>query len=594
MRKTWKWVIGILLLVAVLITCGIWYVKQNWKPILEEKFKELVQTSSQGLYRIDYDDLDLNIALGNVTLKNVRLTADTSVYQQLVEVQKAPNNRFEMALKSFKIRGVGIRDVLLNRKLYIKRIELDNPQVEITNEYQAYNDTISDTVGKSGFYDKIKEVLEELHVRDINFNNVDINYIKPVKGESSQLNIKGVNVHISDLLIDEFSEQDTSRLYFTKAIELEVPKFDYDLPDEFYRLSFENLKVNTQQKNVTVTNFSFKPKMNKADFFKKKRMNVTMADLYFDTIRIEAFDIKRLIHKNKSYARSLLLKDGKSALSMDKRYPKKIVSKIGQSPHQQLMKMKSIVQVDTIYVDNINVSYSEYSGKYFREGSITFDGATGIMTNVTNDTALLGIDPIVKADLKARIMGQGNLKVQFGFDMLDRNGGYTYKGSVGRMSAPAFNRILKPLLNVEITSGNIKSIYFNMRGTDYRNRGDFKFDYDDLKVSLLDNSGTKVRASRRIASYLINRVIINDSNPDDKGVYHTGKINYKRVPEYSFFKTLWQSLLEGIKQTAGISPEREAKLMGMAENVQTTVEKSKKTVNKTKGMVKGIFRKKDK
>jgi len=141
-----------------------------------------------------------------------------------------------------------------------------------------------------------------------------------------------------------------------------------------------------------------------------------------------------------------------------------------------------------------------------------------------------------------------------------------------------------------------------MQGTDRKNWGEFRFDYNDLKISLLnkkDENGEQ--SSKKVVSYLINQLLINDSNPDAKGVYTVGKVNYTRVPEHTFFKTVWQSLLDGIKQCAGISEEREAKLMGAAEKGKGVVDKGKDIVEgakdvgkKTGNFIKGIFKKKDK
>src|SRR5690606_37813942 len=109
-------------------------------------------------------------------------------------------------------------------------------------------------------------------------------------------------------------------------------------------------------------------------------------------------------------------------LYQDKRYSKKVVNKIGHSPHQQLMKMKKLLRIDTLFVDNISVSYHEFSAKYNREGAITFDHAQGTLTNLTNDTLALQRNKYMRADLSAKIMDAGKLYIQFGFDMLSKEG----------------------------------------------------------------------------------------------------------------------------------------------------------------------------
>src|SRR5690606_14506487 len=209
---------------------------------------------------------------------------------------------------------------------------------------------------------------------------------------------------------------------------------------------------------------------------------ITMAVMKFDTLRFEKLDFKELIDNQQTISQHVQIKNGSVSLYNDKRYPKKSSSKIGKSPQQQLMKVKQLIKIDTVFVENVDVLYGEYSAKFNKEGVITFNNARGTLTNVTNDSTHLVKDKFMRADLQAKIMNAGLLKIQFGFDMLSKDGYHTYKGSLGRMQATAFNKILTPLLNAEIASGNIRSISFNFQANDYRNWGDFRFRSEERRV----------------------------------------------------------------------------------------------------------------
>lgn len=480
-------------------------------------------------------------------------------------------------------------DVLSDKKLNIRTIIFEEPNIHLISEYYAYNDTIADQPQKT-LYENVKDIFTSINVKDVKIDNVKFKYSKIEEGHTSEISLDQVNINVHDVLVDETSLTDTTRLYYTKMVDVQIPGFEYDLPDGFYRAKFEDLRINTRDQNVLLTNVSYGPKMGKNTFFRQKNQNVTMAVLAFDTLRMERLDFRRLIDNQQTIASKVQIKNGAVTLSADKRYPKYPVVKIGHSPHQQLMKATKMLRLDTIIVDNITVTYHEFSAKFGREGSISFDHAKGMLTNVTNDTLLLKKDKFMRADLAAQIMGKGRLHVKFGFDMLSHNGYHTYSGTLGPMGATAFNRILQPLLNVEIASGNIKKVAFNMEGTDRKNWGDFRFDYNDLKISLPNK---KDGSKSKIVSFLVNQILINDSNPDANEKYHIGKVNYTRIPEHTFFKTLWQSLLEGIKQCAGISPEREAKLLGTAETAKEVSAEAKGVIKKTGNFFKGLFKKKE-
>ncbi|KGE14379.1 hypothetical protein [Sphingobacterium deserti] len=588
MKPIWKWIIGIVAVIIVGLSVTAWYLSRNWKPILEEKLKEVIKNSTDSLYTLRYDKLDLNIALGNVTLENAVLSPDSNVYAELEKVKEAPDNVYDIRLKSLKIKRFGIINILTNRKLNVKSIFLDAPNVHLTNKYHAYNDTLS-AKPKKTLYESVKDVLKSVNVQEIQMDDVAFKYSKLQDGKSSDFAVKDIDIKVHDVLIDETSLSDTTRFYYTKMVEVIVPGFTYNLAGGLYSVKFDELKINTQDENVLLTNVDYRPVMNKAAYFKKLGKNKTMADLHFDTLRMEKLDFRALLDNQQTVAKKVQIKNGYVKLYNDKRYPKSPKSHIGNGPHQQLLKVQKLINIDSVFVENIDVLYGEMSGKYYREGVITFDKATGFLTNVTNDSARLAKNKYLKADLRAKIMNSGNLHAKFSFDMLSKNGFYTYSGDLKPMQATSFNKILTPLLNVGIGSGNIRSVRFNMEGNDYRSWGDFRFEYDNLKINLLNNDGE--REKKKILSFLVNQLVINDSNPDANEKYHIGKVNHKRVPEHTFFKNLWQSLLDGIKQTAGISPEREARLMNSAQSAKKAVEETKGSVKKTKGFFNKLFKK---
>src|SRR5699024_10095988 len=115
---------------------------------------------------------------------------------------------------------------------------------------------------------------------------------------------------------------------------------------------------------------------------------------------------------------------------------------------------------------------------------------------------------------------------------------------------------------------------------------------DHLKLNLLPPPGQQMSKTKKgLLSFMVNNVLINDSNPDANNVYHIGKVNYRRLAEHTFFKTLWESLLEGIKQSAGISKEREAKLLNTAENAKKARKETKGVIQKTGRFFKNLFKK---
>ncbi len=586
MKPIWKWIIGIMAGLLVIVATGAWYLSKHWKPILDAKLKEAIVNATDSLYHIAYDALDFNLITGNASIENLRLTADTNVYAKLVLQQQAPDNIYNISIANLRIRRFHPRRILTGRKLHIDDIIIDTPAIHIINEYHAYNDTVATTHDTRTLYQRISNILNEVSVETIRLTDIQFKFSKKTDSAVNETVLKNLNVQVSDILIDSLSQFDSTRFYHTRAIDVDVPGFRYETPDSFYYVSFDRLQVATLYQQVKLTGLKYAPRMSKEEFYKRKQQAKDMAVIAFPMIRLENIDLQRFVRNQKIYAGSLHIDSGTVAISNDLRYPKHPTNKIGKSPHQLLLKLKQPIKIDSLLVNNVDISYAEVSRKYKKEGKITFDRASGVIRNVTNDSLALLQNKTMVADLTSYMMNTGKLDVVFTFDLLDKQGAYTYKGRLGPMDGKPLNRIVTPLLNAEVARANIKGVSFDVRADDYRSRGSLNFDYDNMRLNLLTTDEDGKKASNKVVSFLANSFIINDSNPDANGKYHTGSINYVRPQTYSFFKTLWQSLLQGIKECAGISPEREQRLMNAAEE-------AKKASEKTGGFFKRVFGKKE-
>lgn len=588
MRHWLKWLLGVFACIIIgLISLG-WYFSRNWEPIVEYKLKELVHNSSKGLYSLKYDKLNINLSFGNIELRGVELIPDSLVYRKQVLDSLASNKQFYVNIERLKVKRFSFVDVLFNRKLSINAIALDRPVVHVINETHSFDKKLKDTTDSS-FYLHVKKVFDAISVKKIEVDSASIRYTEKKGNVSKSYLFDNVELHVVDVLIDSLSAKDSLRMLYSKMIDLQIRDYELDIPNSLYKVAFDKLHINTKEKFLLLEKAIYRPKLSKAMFFREVGKNVTMNDLEFDKIQMENIDFDRLFHFGYLNGSIVNIQEGAASFSQDKRYPGIIRNKIGRDPYHQLMKIKTNFHFDTVFVKNVSVNYSEYSALFNKEGVITFTGATGHLSNVTNDSLLLRNNKFMKANLAAKVMNAGRLQVRFGFDMLSKEGGYTYAGKLSPMSTTAFNRILVPLVNVQIPSGTINSITFDMHATNYKNWGSVEFDYTDLRINVLGKpvEGEKDKKKKAV-SFLLNNVLINSSNPDSKGNYHKGVVQYDRIPEYSFFKTIWQSLLQGIIQCAGISPEKEARLIGVATASGKAVSGVKKAVGKVGDVTKKV------
>ncbi|WP_431199745.1 hypothetical protein ACQ86K_02545 [Mucilaginibacter sp. P19] len=91
-------VIVILLLAVV--------VNRYWSPILADKVKDVVLSSSDSLYKADFSDAELHILQGKIIIYNITLKPDTTVYNQKKRLRLAPNTLVELKVKRLVLNHV--------------------------------------------------------------------------------------------------------------------------------------------------------------------------------------------------------------------------------------------------------------------------------------------------------------------------------------------------------------------------------------------------------------------------------------------------------------------------------------------------------
>lgn len=588
MKTFVKWFLGILAFLIVLLGGGLWYLGNHWRPILNEQIHAFVISSSDSLYHVEYDDLDFNLVTGNAYVKNFRLIPDTNVYNQLKAQLKAPDNLYELEVAKLEIRDFHPKRIYTERRLNVDQVLIDRPSIKIINDSQPYNDTLQSDADNRSLYERISPILKELRVESVVLQNIDFTHINRSNQEEKSTLLRNVNINVSDILVDSVSQKDAKRFYNARSVDFELDKYRLATGDSLYYLDVKGIAFSTSKRSLSFGKVELVPRYNKIDFYKEVKLAKERYAIAFDSISINNIDLFKLLRQQKLFAGNLMLGKGSVEIYKNAAMPKPPPKpKVHAFPVQQLGKLALDMKIDTMLLSSTEIKYIEHGNKTRQTGSVFFTQTQGAFYNITNDSASLASNKYLTAKLRSRFMGNGDLNITFNFDLLDTWGAFSYSGSLKNMNAGSLNAVTKPLAMIEIASGNLKDLRFDVQANEKVAKGKVVFYYDNLRASILrKNEKTGNIEKMGLVSTLANTFIINDSNPDANDKFHQGPINYRRPPESSFFNFLWKGLFEGVKASVGVTKEREAKLMNTAEGAA-------KTAGKVKGFIKGVFGKKE-
>ena len=507
------------------------WLPRYFKSELDAALKESVTNASDGLYQITYDDISLNIPLGNAEVRGVKLTPDSTVYQRLLAADKAPNDQFDLRANRVRLSGVGLINLLLHKALSINTILIDHPVAYIIHDPQSYNEN---KPSKSP-YELISKVLKSVKIDKIKLDNVDFTYENrkdtTLKPQKSQL--KKLYLDITDFLLD----------MVLKAEGLELPSGNAQ-----YVFRMQELSLSTRDSTLQVKNVLYKPLLSKDQFSKAVGRASDRLDLEFKNIKATQVDMKRFLVSRQLFAKKLYINAGLMDIDKDKRYVQVKGNKMGKYPHQLLLNSKLKIGFDTVYLKSTRVLYGEMNPKTERRGSLYFDGTHGTITNLTNDSALIKQNPTCRVDVRTRFMGTGKLTTYFIFNLASQSGDFACGGTMNNFDMTEVNEITRALAKASVQSGTVSKLKFALKANNVRSSITMQLQYDNLKVDVLkvdDETGKLKR--RSFLSQVVNNIVMNENNPRNNKPARVGIATVERASDESFFNLIWHTMFVSIK-----------------------------------------------
>jgi hypothetical protein len=550
-----RWIGGIIAFLIVILGVSALYVSAKWKPFLTEKIKEGVYEGSQHLYKLDFDDLHLNVLSGSISLDSLHLRPDTAVYNALKRKNRAPIHVFDIKMERLRLTRIGFFTAYRQKRINMNAIVLDHASINmIHHRVPAFQDTVK--VEKT-LYDQISKTLKSVHIRSIKILDADFDYLD---GETARVlnSVKHVNINVTNVLLDSTSKQDTTRFYYSKDVDFEIAKYSSVTKNKMYTLKVDSVYGSASKGRVNLKGLRMIPMYPEMAFSRKYKTQKDRYDLDFKSIQILGLDFTRINAEGLLYARSIAIGPAKVNIFMNRELKRGTEVK-EKFPHLSLQKLEIPLIVNQVQLKQVRIAYTEYNPKTKQRGTLNIDNLRGKLLNVTNDSLRISKHPQISAQLNARMIKAADLNIRLTFNLKATDGAFTYKGHVGGFDMKSLNPIAEALGLVAIERGKVQKIDFDLRGNKSGVRGTTRMYYSDLKVQLLkkdeDGSGMKKKG---LLSFLANTLVIKDANPSKGKPVRVSQVNFQREPTSSFFSALWKGLFVGMRETIGI-PNKKTK-----------------------------------
>jgi len=545
MQKKTKYTI-LIVVSLVLITGALLWRHYKYK-LAHEKINELV-TNTKGLYKLHYENLTLDEVTGTLNVDNIQLLPDTAFYEEMKKEHKEPPVLITLKLPSLHISGIKTPKALLNKEISGNKIEIKNPTIEI-----GLGNFLKDTTGYSPGKEIYKQILGNL--KSISMDSIVLTQANLVVKdiETGKTKFKGTNVSmiLSDIKIDSTQESDTSRILFSKNIDLLCKEIAIFSKNKTYSYHFEDLEFISQVKSFKAGRIRIVPQLSEEAFTKTLKYSKDLYDFTFEGLVLRNLSLRDLWRKM-IVADEMVVSKSSFKIYRDISLPHDSVSRVGAFPQQQLMKIPFPINIRKVVMHRSFIQYKEKNAKSDSSGKLQFVNTEAILTNVTNISSLIAHNNKFKVEFHSQFLDKAPLNAYLTMYLKNPNGQFDITGDMGHLSGEDLNLLLKPMALAQIEKGDIQKVQFDLKGDNYSDYGKLLILYDRIEVTLLKKNDAKNKYTKKVLPSLVANIVMKNSNPANGKDPRWADVHYKRDTVRSMFNLLWKSIFSGVKETAGI------------------------------------------
>lgn len=482
---------------------------------LKKKIEKELSQHLPASWNMDYQDLELHLASGSISLKNIALQMrDTA----------SPIPYADIEAEVLGIHQISYLDLLKGDGLSLGDCKILQPSI-IYRPYAHSKDSIpkpanpskknlflQNLVVEQGRFQLYTSEEDSLGIRIANFNLILQGLKTKEKNNSDLLPIdwKSISMDMDSLSMPlgpyeelkvshgSFSQDSLQLTSFQIATLLDREAFTKQLKKEqdHYRLDIPDIKL-------------YLPQLGKA----KESLSVGFAFAQVDSPKFEVY-------------RDKLLPDDFSTKSL-------FNEKFRELPFQ--------LRLDSLQIREALIHYIERDQYYNEGGELRFQKLNISGKNIGN--AYPDETPI-EIEGEGYFMDEAPLRFEWEFDPKSLTDDFHFAAEVDAMPASDINPLTGNNLNV-FFDGRIDYCHFSIYGNNYHSRYHFKIRYQDLEVEILNRKKGKTNwLGTKIANLLLKN---NSKNKNSNHRQHQGEVS--RIPTKSFFNYLWLNVADGLVHT---------------------------------------------
>jgi hypothetical protein len=280
--------------------------------------------------------------------------------------------------------------------------------------------------------------------------------------------------------------------------------------------------------------------------FQKEAINARIQQ-----VKLEGVDPMRLALAELLKAKALVVKGAKLELVRDKRKP--LDSLAYKAMPQYLLEHAEInADLDTVQVNDSQVTYVEFGEKSTQSGQITFDQLKGNLGPIFLRKAGASYPvPEIKFDMIAQVGDSSKLELT-GTMLFEKNYPMKVQVTADKIAFSELSDLMSKTVFVRPTSGEFTHGKWDFEVNEQEAFGSMTLGYRDFKLEFLDSlTLERGKGKLRVFSFVANLLGKNANPRSAKGRPLVREIYILRDTRKSVINAWWKATFSGLKGTLG-------------------------------------------
>lgn len=242
---------------------------------VKREIKQFLHEQSNGIYAISYDNLKINLYRGNLDISKLKLR------------KSAANNLNKEYFEAENCSFIGIElfKLIKEKKLIIKKIQFDQPIINLTSSRKDTNQIVSPFSSLKQLNPIFNNYIKSIAVESIELKNASILNKQFLQNVNSKNNKVEFNVGITNFYTDSILIKQAVNFFNADDIFINFENYQKQMSDGVHVLNIDTFTYSLKNKDITGSGFHLSPNMTNAQGKTLYRITIPQITIKSDHLR---------------------------------------------------------------------------------------------------------------------------------------------------------------------------------------------------------------------------------------------------------------------------------------------------------------------